>query len=116
MNRLERLRRRPLPPVFWLVLLRVMRQKGFFRYLTVITAGGIIAEHIISVEWVKLITMGFFVFILYQWWRLTVPPLYEKPITEQFLVDPWSLRVSMVRYRFWFILSVTALWIVAGYV
>lgn len=115
-RRIEGIRHRPLSPLLWLILLRALRQKGVFRTLALLSSVAVFAMHVIPSLWIRLAALGFFVFILHRWWGLSVVPLYDKPIAEQFLSDPWQLRVQASRYRFRFVVSFFVLWVVIGVV
>ncbi|MBX6396521.1 MAG: hypothetical protein IRY98_12645 [Alicyclobacillaceae bacterium] len=43
---------------------------------------------------------------------MRIYPLYEVPITQQQIVDPWSLRVAAARWRGRAVVGIGVTWIV----
>ncbi|ADG05025.1 hypothetical protein [Kyrpidia tusciae] len=95
----ENLLHRQMHPVIWILLLRALRRKGMFRDLLFFTVVATSTLTIVSEAWIKWIYFGFCVFLFYQWWGIRIHPLYEVPITQQQIVDPWPLRVAAARWR-----------------
>ncbi|ATY84533.1 hypothetical protein CVV65_05840 [Kyrpidia spormannii] len=108
----ENLFHRQMHPVIWILLLRTLRRKGMLRdlmFFTVVATGTLTIG---SQAWIKWIYFGFCVFLFYEWWGIRIHPLYEVPITQQQIVDPWSLRVAAARWRSRVVVGIGVAWVI----
>ncbi|QSO51758.1 hypothetical protein JZ785_23675 [Alicyclobacillus curvatus] len=107
--------RRPMKPLSWLLMLRVLRRKQVFRDVGALTVAALMVERLSPIMWVKVLGLGFCAFMMVQWWKIVVTPLAEKPIQEQTLVDPWMLRVERNHLRVNTVVISLLIWVGLGF-
>ncbi|QQE77883.1 hypothetical protein [Alicyclobacillus sp. SO9] len=108
---IERTIHRSLSPVPWLLLLRALRTKGVWRTYLSLSAGAVFALRFVGSGPIKLLGAGFFIFLLYQYWKLNIRPLVRKPSMEQTIVEWPVLTVTEVRIFVWILLITLGLWV-----
>jgi hypothetical protein len=109
---IERIVPRPLSPVPWLLFIRSLRTRGLWRIYFSLSAGAVFALRFITSGYVKFVGIGFFLFLLYQYWKLNIRPLVRKPAMEQTVVDWPVLTITETRILTWIMLITIVIWIV----
>lgn len=108
---IERIIHRSLSPVLWLLLIRSLRTRGLWRTYFSLSAGAVFALRFVGSGPVKVLGAGFFLFLIYQYWKLNIRPLVHKPAMEQTVTDWAVLTFTEMRILMWVLLSTAGLWV-----
>jgi hypothetical protein len=109
-TQVEAVRRRQMHRVAWLIATRLLRQRSVLRDWLTLTAAVIVGMYRAPFPWLKVAMVACVVFLLANWWALRVKPLYESPLREQFLINPYLATVAASRLKWWFLWFSAAVW------